>query len=68
MTTPPDSVPRVEAAHLDVLREAHVFLLDVREPGEIQQAGTLEGYTNIPFGQLEARLGELPRDLDILTA
>jgi len=41
------------------------FLLDVRDPVElaVEQA---QGAVNIPLGQLRARLGELPRDRDIL--
>jgi NADPH-dependent 2,4-dienoyl-CoA reductase/sulfur reductase-like enzyme/rhodanese-related sulfurtransferase len=41
------------------------FLLDVREPVElaVEQAPTA---VNIPLGQLRARLGELPRDREIL--
>ncbi len=41
------------------------FLLDVREPFElaVEQA---PGAVNIPLGQLRARLGELPRDREIL--
>jgi len=41
------------------------FLLDVREPVElaVEQA---PGAVNIPLGQLRARLGEFPRDREIL--
>jgi NADPH-dependent 2,4-dienoyl-CoA reductase/sulfur reductase-like enzyme/rhodanese-related sulfurtransferase len=41
------------------------FLLDVREPVElaVEQA---PGAVNIPLGQLRSRLGELPRDKEIL--
>jgi len=41
------------------------FLLDVREPLElaVEQA---PGAVNIPLGQLRARLGDLPRDQEIL--
>jgi NADPH-dependent 2,4-dienoyl-CoA reductase/sulfur reductase-like enzyme/rhodanese-related sulfurtransferase len=41
------------------------FLLDVREPVElaVEQA---PGAVNIPLGQLRSRLGELPRDREIL--
>ena len=45
-----------------------VFFLDVREPDEIQKLGTLKGYVNIPLGQLEARLKELPKNKPIITA
>ena len=60
---------RVEAHDLDnVLAEADVVLLDVREPWELEEYGTRAGYINIPLGELESRLDELPRDKTILTA
>jgi NADPH-dependent 2,4-dienoyl-CoA reductase/sulfur reductase-like enzyme/rhodanese-related sulfurtransferase len=46
-------------------REAFV-LLDVRSPAEHQQE-RLAGSTLIPLGALRARLGELPRDKEIVT-
>ena len=41
------------------------FLLDVREPAELA-VETEPRAVNIPLGQLRSRLGELPRDRDIL--
>jgi len=41
------------------------FLLDVRNPPELA-VETVPGAVNIPLPQLRARLGELPRDKDIL--
>jgi rhodanese-related sulfurtransferase len=41
------------------------FLLDVREPVELAVENA-PGAVNIPLGQLRARLGELPRDREIL--
>jgi len=41
------------------------FLLDVREPLELAVEHA-PGALNIPLGQLRARLGELPRDREIL--
>jgi NADPH-dependent 2,4-dienoyl-CoA reductase/sulfur reductase-like enzyme/rhodanese-related sulfurtransferase len=41
------------------------FLLDVREPMELALERA-PGAVNIPLGQLRARLGELPRDREIL--
>jgi rhodanese-related sulfurtransferase len=41
------------------------FLLDVREPFELAVEDVPDA-THIPLGQLRARLGELPRDRDIL--
>jgi NADPH-dependent 2,4-dienoyl-CoA reductase/sulfur reductase-like enzyme/rhodanese-related sulfurtransferase len=41
------------------------FLLDVRNPAELA-VETVPGAINIPLPQLRARLGELPRDREIL--
>ena len=41
------------------------FLLDVRDPAELA-VESVPGAVNIPLGQLRARLGELPRDREIL--
>ena len=38
-----------------------VFLLDVREPAELEEIGTIEGHVNIPMDQLEARMSEIPK-------
>jgi rhodanese-related sulfurtransferase len=60
---------QVEAGSIDqVLAQADALLLDVREPEEIQELGTIEGYLNIPIDELESRLDEIPRDKTILTA
>ena len=60
---------RVEADEIDkYILEKKVFFLDVREPKELEELGTLEGYYNIPLGELGKRLGELPKDKLILTA
>ena len=41
------------------------FLLDVREPDE-WAAGHVDGATLIPLGQLAGRVGEVPRDQQIV--
>jgi NADPH-dependent 2,4-dienoyl-CoA reductase/sulfur reductase-like enzyme/rhodanese-related sulfurtransferase len=41
------------------------FLLDVRQPVELL-VETVPGAVNIPLGELRSRLGELPRDREIL--
>ena len=50
-------------SHWDGAEKA--FLLDVREPVELA-VESVPGAVNIPLGQLRARLGELPRDREIL--
>jgi hypothetical protein len=60
---------RIQADDIDkALAEGKTLLLDVREPKELQELGTIEGAVNIPLGQLEKRLDELPKDRLILTA
>lgn len=60
---------RVKAEEIDsLMASGKVFFLDVREPREIEELGSYEGYVNIPVTQLEKRLGELPKDKLILTA
>lgn len=72
---PPDLPPpvgeelRVKPDDIDaLLADGKVVLLDVREPWELEENGTREGYINIPLSQLEKRLAELPKDKAILTA
>jgi hypothetical protein len=68
-TEPVPESRRVQADDIDeLLASGNVLLLDVREPRELEELGTLEGYVNIPLGQLEDRLAELPKDKAILTA
>jgi len=50
-------------AHWDATDGA--FLLDVRQPVELK-VENVPGAINIPLGQLRSRLGELPRDREIL--
>jgi rhodanese-related sulfurtransferase len=63
--TAPKTISADELSKL--LEEKKVFFLDVREPEEIKQLGSVEGYVNIPLGQLESRLKEIPRDKLIVT-
>jgi sulfur-carrier protein adenylyltransferase/sulfurtransferase len=44
-----------------------VFLLDVREPSEVEEWAYPFGI-NIPLGQLGDRVGELPQDTTIVVA
>jgi rhodanese-related sulfurtransferase len=43
-----------------------LFYLDVREPKELEELGTLKGFVNIPLSQLESRLSEVPKDRPIV--
>lgn len=67
--TPVGEEMRVNADDIDtLLAGGKVVFLDVREPKELEELGTRPGYLNIPLGQLERRLNELPKDNAILTA
>jgi rhodanese-related sulfurtransferase len=52
----------------ELLEKKKIFFLDVREPKELTELGTIKGYVNIPLGQLEGRLFEIPKDKLIVTA
>lgn len=45
-----------------IAKTDHLVLLDVREPKELVELGTLKGYTNVPLGELEKRTSEIPKD------
>jgi predicted sulfurtransferase len=68
----PPAAPRAERMASDdvaaMLEKGEIFFLDVREPKELEELGTLEGYVNIPLGQIEERLAEIPKDKPIVTA
>ena len=65
----PDPARRVDPANIDALiADGKTVVLDVREPNELEETGTVKGAIHIPLGQLESRLGELPKDKVILTA
>jgi len=44
------------------------LFLDVRKPKEIENLGTIRGFVNIPLGQLESRLKEIPKNMPIVSA
>lgn len=64
----PAPAPRVEAADIDAALAGGALLLDVRTYEELAEHGTLEGFVHIPIDELEARIGELPTGVPILTA
>ena len=47
-------------------KKVKLFFLDVREPKEIEELGSIEGYVNIPLSQLEGRIKEIPKDVLIV--
>ncbi|WP_087020434.1 FAD-dependent oxidoreductase [Thaumasiovibrio subtropicus] len=59
-----DSTP-IHFDEMDSLTDDQV-LLDVRNPGELQNVGFIEGAINIPVDQLRDRMAELPKDKEIV--
>lgn len=59
-----EAPPKINADELrDLIRsKADVLYLDVREPKEIAELGSVPGYRNIPVGQVATRLAEIPKD------
>ena len=64
----PEPAPRVEAADIDAALTNGALLLDVRTDEELAEHGTIDGFVHIPIDELEARIGELPAGVPILTA
>lgn len=65
----PPQAPKMDSDDVFALVEkGQVFFLDVREPKELEELGTFDGYVNIPLGQIEKRLAEIPKDKAIITA
>ncbi|EGQ8672069.1 FAD-dependent oxidoreductase [Vibrio cholerae] len=56
------------AIHYDEIEKLseNQVLLDVRNPGELESIGFLEGAINIPVDQLRHRINELPKDKEIV--
>jgi rhodanese-related sulfurtransferase len=52
----------------ELLEKKDVFFLDVREPKELEELGTIKGYVNITLDQLEKRIAEVPKNKLIVTA
>jgi hydroxyacylglutathione hydrolase len=63
-------IARIATIDTDALaprvRRGEVTVLDVRKPGE-RAAGGIEGSVDIFVGELEARIGEVPRDRPLVT-
>lgn len=66
---PSESEKKLSADELkELLDKKDVYFLDVREPKELEELGTIKGYVNIPLLQLENRLSEIPKSKLIITA
>lgn len=44
----------------------NLILVDVREPAEIKEGGAIPGAIHMPMAQIEKRIGELPRNAEIV--
>lgn len=62
---PEDLEPLSREELLKRLRRNEVVVIDVRPPEEYR-AGSIPGAISIPLPELERRLGELPRDAEIV--
>ena len=57
----------VEALAAKLEAGEDVYLLDVRNPDELEEHGMIAGSVNIPIDQLEERLAEVPKDKAVVT-
>jgi rhodanese-related sulfurtransferase len=64
----PPNVPGIDVGELRrrLAADPDAFLLDVREPWEYAQGHVAEARL-IPLGELEQRVGEVPKDRPVLT-
>ena len=46
---------------------AETFLLiDVREDSELEEDGAIKGAIHIPVGELDARMKDIPKDIELV--
>lgn len=67
---PAPEAPKAQITNIDwpkalEMQQAGGVLIDVRTPGEVAE-GTAPGSINIPLQEAEQRLGEFPKDKDLL--
>ena len=67
---PAPEAPKAQITNIDwpkalEMQKAGGLLIDVRTPGEVAE-GTAPGSINIPMQDAEQRLGEFPKDKDLL--
>lgn len=67
---PAPEAPKAQIMNIDwpkalEMQKAGGVLIDVRTPGEVAE-GTAPGSINIPLQEAEQRLGEFPKDKDLL--
>lgn len=49
-----------------IAKTGNLYLLDVREPKELEEFGTLKNARNIPVGDVEKRVSEVPKDRKVV--
>ena len=69
-SAPAPEAPKAQIMNIDwakalEMQKAGGVLIDVRTPGEVAE-GTAPGSINIPLQEAEQRLGEFPKDKDLL--
>ena len=69
-SAPAPEAPKAQITNIDwakalEMQKAGGVLIDVRTPGEVAE-GTAPGSINIPLQEAEQRLGEFPKDKDLL--
>ena len=62
---PKAQITNIDWAKALEMQKAGAVLIDVRTPGEVAE-GTAPGSINIPLQEAEQRLGEFPKDKDLL--
>jgi rhodanese-related sulfurtransferase len=44
----------------------NLIVIDVREPSEVKESGSIPGAIHIPMAHVEKRMGELPKNAEIV--
>ena len=42
------------------------LLIDVREDSELEENGAIKGAIHIPMGELDARMADIPKDIELV--
>ena len=42
------------------------LLIDVREDNELEENGAIKGAIHIPMGELDARMADIPKDIELV--
>ncbi|MEN6616081.1 MAG: MBL fold metallo-hydrolase [Syntrophorhabdus sp.] len=59
-----ETVIQPEELRDKIRKKDAMFILDVREPKELEETGYIEGAVNIPVRQVATRIAEMPEDLN----